>query len=188
MSHGIDVSCTHEVDVSRRQGFVHVYTGNGKGKTTAAIGLAVQAAGAGQQVLFVQFLKGCPSSELVILEQLSEWITVRRFGRQRFVQDGGTAADWDQAAQGLSVAASAVGSGEYDLIVLDEVNLAVATGLVEVDDVLALIESVRTGATLVLTGRYAPEAIIDAADLVTEMQAIKHYYHAGVTAMLGIEA
>jgi cob(I)alamin adenosyltransferase len=170
-----------------RRGIVHVYTGDGKGKTTAAIGLAVRAAGAGQQVFFAQFLKGRLTSELATLSRLSDRITLQRFGDREFVRDGGTAFDASEARRGMSAVARAIQDGRYRLVVLDEINLAMAPGLVDVDDVLALVETTQPGTTLVLTGRYAPEPIIDAADLVTEMQEIKHYYHSGVTAMSGIE-
>jgi cob(I)alamin adenosyltransferase len=166
---------------------IHVYTGEGKGKTTAAIGLAVRAAGAGQSVFFAQFLKGRPTSELTILERLSDRITVRRFGSSEFVRNGGTAFDASEAARGMKAAARAISSGQYSLVVLDEINLAVATGLVDVDDMLRMTETARAGTTLVLTGRYATEVVIHSADLVTEMKEVKHYYHSGIEAMSGIE-
>ena len=172
---------------SPNSGIVHVYTGNGKGKTTAAIGLAVRAAGAGQQVFFAQFLKGQPTSELAMLSRLSDYITVQRFGGSGFVRNGGNAFDASEARRGMRAARQAARSGSYRLVILDEINLAMATGLVTLDEVLALVEGVRADSTLVLTGRYAPEPIIDAADLVTEMQELKHYYHAGVPACVGIE-
>ena len=172
---------------SPNRGVVHVYTGDGKGKTTAAIGLAVRAAGAGQQVFFAQFLKGRPTSELAILSRLSDHITVQRFGGSRFVRNGGNAFDAAEAQRGMRAARRAIQAGRYRLIILDEINLAMAIGLLDVDDVLALVDGARPGTTLVLTGRYAPEPIIDAADLVTEMQEIKHYYHTGTEACVGIE-
>jgi cob(I)alamin adenosyltransferase len=172
---------------SLERGFVHVYTGDGKGKTTAAIGLAVRAAGAGQQVFFAQFLKGQPTSELVALRTMSDHITIRRFGRGTFVKNGGDAADKQDVAIGMAEAFEAVWSRKYSLIILDEIVLAGAMNLVNVDDVLSLADEVSPGATLVLTGRYAPEKIIDAANLVTEMQEVKHYYHAGTEACIGIE-
>jgi cob(I)alamin adenosyltransferase len=170
---------------SRR--FLHVYTGNGKGKTTAAIGLAVRAAGAGQQVFFAQFLKGRPTSELAALRTMSDHITIRRFGRDTFVKNGGNAADKQNVAIGMAEAFEAAWSRKYSLIILDEIVLAAAMNLVNIDDVLNLADELSPDATLVLTGRHAPEAIIESADLVTEMKEVKHYYHAGVTAMLGIE-
>jgi cob(I)alamin adenosyltransferase len=173
--------------VPQSHGFLHVYTGDGKGKTTAAIGLAVRAAGAGQQVFFAQFLKGQPTSELAILSRLSDRITVQRFGGSGFVRNGGDAFDAAEAHRGMRAARQAIQAGHHLVIILDEINLAMATGLVDVDEVLALVEGARPGTTLVLTGRYAPEPIIDAADLVTEMQEIKHYYHAGTGACVGIE-
>jgi len=166
---------------------VHVYTGEGKGKTTAAIGLAVRAAGAGLHVFFAQFLKGQDTSELTMLARLSDRITVRRFGGHEFVRNGGTIIDAALAAQGLATATEAITSNRYGLIVLDEINLAVATGLLDVTDVLSLIDLVLPTTTLVLTGRYATDAIIHSADLVTEMREIKHYYHTGVPARTGIE-
>jgi len=169
------------------RGFIHVYTGDGKGKTTAAIGLAVRAAGAGQNVLFVQFLKGQPTSELAILKRLSDRITVQRFGGREFVRNGGTALDASEAERGMKTAARAISSGRYSLVVLDEINVAVAAGLVDVGDVLRLMKTAGAGSTLVLTGRYATEAVIRSADLVTEMKEIKHYYRAGMNACVGIE-
>jgi cob(I)alamin adenosyltransferase len=169
------------------RGMIHVYTGEGKGKTTAAIGLTIRAAGAGQRVLFIQFLKRRPTSELAVLEQLSDRITVRRFGGREFVRDGGTAFDACEAARGLAAASAAIASGEYELVVLDEINLAVATGLLDVDDVLTLLTSVGPTITLILTGRYACQAVIAQADLVTEMREVKHYYRQGIAAMSGIE-
>ncbi|MCL2701513.1 MAG: cob(I)yrinic acid a,c-diamide adenosyltransferase [Phycisphaerae bacterium] len=173
--------------VRRTRGMVHVYTGEGKGKTTASIGLAVRAAGAGLNVFFAQFLKGQPTSELAMLARLSDRIMVRRFGGHEFVRDGGTAVDAAEAARGLATATEAITSGRYGLIVLDEINLAVATGLLDVTDVLAMIDLVPPTTTLVLTGRYATDAVIRSADLVTEMREIKHYYHSGVPACAGIE-
>ncbi len=168
--------------------FVHVYTGDGKGKTTAAVGLTVRAAGAGRRVFFAQFLKGRPAAELISLRRLNGQVTVRRFGGVDFVRDGGTASDADEAATGMAEAFAAVWSGRYSLIVLDEINLAVSMGLVNAADVLSLIDSLRPGTTLVLTGRYAPANLLAAADLVTEMVEVKHYYRQGVSAIEGIEA
>jgi len=171
----------------RTRGMVHVYTGEGKGKTTASIGLAVRAAGAGLNVFFAQFLKGQPTSELTMLARLSDRITVRRFGGNEFVRNGGTALDTAEATRGLATATEALLSNRYGLVVLDEINLAVATGLLDITDVLTLIDRVPPITTLVLTGRYATDAVIHSADLVTEMREIKHYYHTGTPACTGIE-
>jgi cob(I)alamin adenosyltransferase len=169
-------------------GLVHVYTGNGKGKTTAAIGLAVRAAGAGGRVFFAQCLKGRPSSELSLLRELTERITVRRFGGCNFVTGQGTSHDLAEAARGLAAGCRAVRSRQYRLVVLDEINLAVAMGLVPIQQVLDLMDMVSGGTTLALTGRYAAQPLLDNADLVTDMVEVKHYHCRGVQALVGIDA
>ncbi len=171
----------------RNKGFVHVYTGEGKGKTTAAIGLAVRTAGAGLDVFFAQFLKGRQTSELAILKRLSDRIIVRRFGGCGFIRNGGNEFDISEVEKGMQAAYEAIASGLYSLVILDEINLAVFTGLLEVGDVLTLLNARPEKTTIVLTGRYAPKEIIDSADLVTDMKEIKHYFHDGFPARLGIE-
>jgi cob(I)alamin adenosyltransferase len=166
---------------------IHLYTGDGKGKTTAAIGLAVRAAGAGMRVLFIQFLKGRPTSELNALALLADRITMRRFGGRHFVQRGGGRHDAALAQQGLVFASKSIDSGDCDLVVLDEINLAVTMGLLAEADVLDLIDTTPAGVTLVLTGRYAPDSFIERADVVTEMKEVKHHYRLGATACVGIE-
>ena len=167
--------------------YVHVYTGDGKGKTTAALGLALRAAGAGWKVFIAQFVKGSESSELVALERFAELITVGQFGRSQFVYGKPQATDTRAARQGLAECAAAIASGEYSLVILDEANVAVKLGLFPVDELLALIDARPDGVELVITGRGAHARVIQRADLVTEMLDIKHYYNNGVTGRTGIE-
>lgn len=168
-------------------GYIQVYTGNGKGKTTAALGLAVRAAGAGLRVLFVQFVKGMEYSELAALERFSDLIDVRRYGRTCFIVGEPEAEDRRLAAEGLADATAALASGRYDLVVLDEASIAVFFKLFSVDDLLRALDSRPAQVELVVTGRYAPPELIERADLVTEMVEIKHYYTFGVQARCGIE-
>jgi cob(I)alamin adenosyltransferase len=168
-------------------GYVHVYTGDGKGKTTAAIGLAVRAAGAGMHVFFAQFAKGTPTSELSLLRRLSRLVTVRQYGRPRFIGKSPAEADLRAARKGLAEASAALTSGNYHLVVLDEINIATSAKLLTVDDVLQLIAVKPKNVELVLTGRHADPQVIALADLVTEMREIKHYYRRGVVARKGIE-
>ena len=177
-----------ESHVEPCSGFVHVYTGDGKGKTTAALGLALRAAGAGWNVFVAQFAKGVPSSELAVLERLSDCVTVRQFGRSRFVERIPEADDLDCAEQGLAECREVVLSGDYRLVVLDEANVAVALGLFPVEALLELIELRADPMELVLTGRWAHPRVVEAADLVTEMREVKHYFQRGVPARIGIES
>ncbi len=171
-----------------RVGLVQVYTGDGKGKTTAAVGLAVRAAGAGLKVLFLQFVKGGErSSELAMLERLG--VRVERPARASTGLLGGGPTDEDRraAAEALAVAEDAIASGAYDLVVLDEACVAAAAGLVDESRLLDAIAARPVHVEVVLTGRGASEAILEAADLVTEMRSHKHPYERGVPARKGIE-
>jgi cob(I)alamin adenosyltransferase len=169
------------------KGYVQVYTGEGKGKTTAALGLAVRAAGAGLSVFIAQFIKKTKCSEHMALEAFSSAITVRQYGNGLLLGKAPSAVDIKAAQRGIEEARKAVLSGKYDLVILDEANVAVHCGLFPVRDLLDLIESRPAGVELVITGRYADEKVIDAADLVTEMREIKHYSRQGVKARRGIE-
>jgi len=169
------------------QGFVHVYTGDGKGKTTAALGLALRAAGAGWKVFLGQFVKGMPSSELAALKRFSDLITIRQFGRDCFVDPVPAQEDIDSAAMGLAESCEAIVSEDYRLVILDEANMAAALRLVSIEDLASLIDARPSGVELVLTGRWAHERILARADLVTEMREVKHYYREGVLARTGIE-
>jgi len=170
-------------------GYVQVYTGNGKGKTTAAMGLAFRAAGRGFKTYIAQFLKAQPTGEIEAAKRLAPLIRIEQFGREGFitVKDGPDDEDVSRAAEGLARAREAMLSGEYRIVVLDEVNTAVHFRILPEAEVLALIDRRPAAVELVLTGRYAPTSFIDRADLVTEMTEIKHYFNQGVKAREGIE-
>jgi len=191
------------------KGYVQVYTGNGKGKTTAAIGLAVRALGAGKRVMFLQFMKAKVYSEHKILPGISPNLTLETVGKPFFVVKEGSMpeeelAKWRDKAvifppgqppreyvelieKGIERAREALTGGEYDLVVLDEINVALYFGLVSWEQVEALIDSRAEKVELVMTGRGAGPELIEKADLVTEMREIKHYYMQGVEARKGIE-
>jgi cob(I)alamin adenosyltransferase len=174
------------------QGYVQVYTGDGKGKTTAAIGLAVRAAGAGLKVLFVQFIKGGRYSEIKALKALDDRIggriEVRQYGRGRFIKGQPDPEDVAAARRGLDEIKALMENGSgFDIIVLDEANVAVACGLFDITALLAVIDSRPETVELVITGRGADPQVVQRADLVTEMRAVKHYYEVGVAARVGIE-
>ena len=171
------------------KGYIHVYTGNGKGKTTAALGLALRATGAGMKSYFGQFMKGRHYSELDSVREHLPGITIEQYGQPDFCVPGKVSPDdLRLAAEGFRKAKGALDSGEFDIVVLDEINTALYFKLLEVNDVLGLMRSKPPAVELVLTGRYAPEEVIDAADLVTEMKEIKHYFEAGVDSRAGIES
>lgn len=169
------------------KGFVHIYTGNGKGKTTAAIGLAIRAAGAGLKVFIAQFIKGRQYSELNALARHSDHITVEQFGLPRFINGKPSVPDIESARYGLERVRSSMLSGRFDMIIIDEGNVAVTYGLLSKQDLLDLIAMKPENIEIVITGRGALQEIIDKADLVTEMKAVKHYYDKGVNARVGIE-
>jgi cob(I)alamin adenosyltransferase len=169
------------------KGYVQVYTGDGKGKTTAALGLALRAAGAGLNVYFAQFVKGMRYSEHIALDELVDYITVRQYGRNCFIKDKPEAEDVRIAQEGLVEVREIMLSGKYQVIVLDEANIATRYNLFSVQDLLDLIQIKPDDVELVITGRYADQRIIEAADLVTEMKDIKHYYRNGISARDGIE-
>ena len=191
------------------KGYVQVYTGNGKGKTTAAIGLAVRALGAGKKVMFLQFMKAKAYSEHNILPGISPNLTLETVGKPFFVVKEGSMpeeelAKWRKKAvifppgqppreyvelvgKGLERAREALASGEYDLVVLDEINVALHFELASWEQVKDLIDSRAEKVELVMTGRYASPELIEKADLVTEMREVKHYYQQGICARPGIE-
>lgn len=170
-----------------RKGYVQVYTGNGKGKTTAALGLAVRAAGAGMKVFIGQFIKKKKCCEHVLLEELQDRITIRQYGRGLIMGKKPSPADVKAAQGGYEEIKEILRSKEYDLVILDEANVAVHYGLISVQELLECIRIKPGNVELVITGRYANDAVMDAADLVTEMREIKHYRHKGVEARRGIE-
>lgn len=168
------------------KGYVHLYTGNGKGKTTAAFGLSVRALCAGKRVFIGQFIKGMDYSELKLVNYFDN-VEIVQFGRNCFIKNNPTQEDIELAQNGLKISREAIFSGMYDVIVLDEINIALYYNLIKLEDVLDIIKNKPENVELILTGRYAPKELIDAADLVTEMLEVKHYYSNGVLARLGIE-
>ena len=169
------------------KGYIQVYTGNGKGKTTCAIGLSVRAAGAGLKVLIVQFLKSGDYSEVKALKKFGAAVTLKQFGAGRFIKGKPSPEDVRAAAEGLAFVREAVSSGEYDMIVLEEANVAVACGVLRLEDLLEIMAHKPDRLELVITGRNADPKVIEMADLVTEMKEVKHYFHNGVQARVGIE-
>ena len=170
-----------------KKGYVQVYTGDGKGKTTAAFGLALRAAGNDLNVFIAQFVKGLKYCEIKAVEKLNGNITVKQYGRGCFIKDKPAREDAIAAADGLNEVTKVVSSGKYDLVILDEISIALYFKLLTLQDVLGLIEIKPDNVELVLTGRRAEKEIIDRADLVTEMREIKHYFNKGVLARKGIE-
>jgi cob(I)alamin adenosyltransferase len=170
----------------KNSGFIQIYTGNGKGKTTAAIGLAVRAAGAGLKVCFIQFVKGQPSGEFDALSRL-ENVTVHRFGCPDFIKNVPAPGDKTECNRGYAEALKAVEGGLFDLVILDEFCVTLELGLLSTDDAGKILDLKRPHIELVITGRNAPQYLIDRADLVTEMRDVKHYFKDGVKARKGIE-
>ena len=171
------------------KGYVQVYTGNGKGKTTAALGLALRAAGCGLRSYIGQFLKGQAYGELAAVRKLRPLITIEQFGRKGFVHvtENPDEEDIRRARAGLEKCRRAMLSGRFAIVVLDEINVALHFRLLGEKDVLCLLDQKPAEVEVVLTGRYAPPSLIRRADLVTEMKDKKHYYARGVRARTGIE-
>jgi len=168
-------------------GYIHVYTGNGKGKTTAAFGLAMRAVGRGKKVCIIQFMK--PDSgygEQVSAKRLG--IEIHSFGTEQFVNRNNPALrDVQLAHDALTMAKEKVSSGAYDIVILDELNVALDFNLIDMNSVLSLINEVPERTELVITGRYAKQEILEKANLVTEMKEVKHYFREGIVAREGIE-
>ncbi len=170
------------------QGHIQVYTGDGKGKTTCAFGLALRAVGQGLQVYFIQFLKGQETGEMRAAQRLAPELTLRGFGRPVLVNLKNPAPeDLALAREGLDLARRVIAAGDHDLVILDEINVALAYNLIPLGEVLDMVRRRPPQVEVVLTGRAAPPEIIEAADLVTEMAPRKHYWEAGVKARRGIE-
>lgn len=171
------------------KGFTHIYTGNGKGKTTAAIGLAIRAAGYGLKTCFIQFMKDFPYNEKMILSALKEQITLFHYGNDAFVFAKKPPSDEDIKAfrNGFNKALDIMSNQQHDLLILDEIFVCLYFDLCNEDDILTLIAEKPEGMELVLTGRYCPEHFYTYADLVTEMKEIKHYYQKGVLSRNGID-
>ena len=170
------------------KGMVQVYTGNGKGKSSAAFGLALRAIGRGLKVYIIQFIKGgFDYGELYIVDKLPN-LKLKAFGRGKFVTEKPPGkVDVELAEEALALAEEVVKSGEYDIVILDEINVALNLKLIKIEKVLELIKNKPKHVELILTGRYAPNEIIEAADLVTEMKEVKHPFNKGYQARKGIE-
>ena len=171
-----------------KEGLVQVYTGNGKGKTSAAFGLALRAIGRGLKVYIIQFIKGgFDYGELYIIDKLPN-LKLKAFGQGKFVtQFPPSKKDVKIAKEALELAKKIVKSGEYDVVILDEINVAMSLRLIKIEEVVNMIKEKPKNVELVLTGRYAPKEIIDIADLVTEMKEIKHPFQKGIPPRKGIE-
>ena len=171
-----------------RRGLVEIYTGDGKGKTTAALGTAIRALGHGHRVFIAFFLKGdYPYGEREILSRLPN-LTFASFGTLNFIDpEHITEEERHQAALAFEAASRAVLSGEYDLVIMDEINLAVYWKLISLEEVVKLIKDKPEKVELILTGRLVDQKLIELADLVTECQCVKHPFNQGVTARPGIE-
>ena len=170
------------------KGYVQVYTGEGKGKTTAALGLAIRALGAGMSVYIAQFAKGMEYSEIKALKRFAPQLVLHQWGRDCFIRRKPEEEDIELAKKGFDHATRAMTSGEYDLIIMDEANIASYYDLITVDDLIAFIDKKPEAVELVITGRKADERVMERADLVTRMVEVKHYYQQGVEARKGIES
>lgn len=168
------------------KGYIHLYTGNGKGKTTAAIGLAVRAAGADKKTFIAQFVKGMHYSELESLKRFPE-IEIHQFGLDCFIVNEPTQKDIDAARHGLNTVSAIISNKQYDVIILDEVCIALYYKLFSMEEFLDVLKLKPDETEIVMTGRYATQQLMDVADLVTEMKEVKHYYSCGVEARKGIE-
>jgi len=170
------------------KGKIHLYTGEGEGKTTTALGLALRAVGHGYKVIIIQFMKGRKKiGEYLIKERLAPEYEIYQFGKQEFVNlENPSEEDKKLAQKGLEFARESLRK-KPRLLILDEINLAIAIGLIELKEVLKFLEEIPNETVVVLTGRRAPEELIEVADLVTEMKEIKHPMGKGVLAREGIE-
>lgn len=172
---------------TQRIGTVQVYTGEGKGKTTAALGQALRAVGHGWKVIMIQFLKAREGIGEIEAAKNIPNLTMLQFGSGHFVRNKLTQEDFFLARKGWQAARESVLSGNYDMVILDEINLAIYFNLIDVEEVVKFIDERPPHIELVLTGRHLHPKILEKADLVSEIKAIKHPYEKGVTARKGIE-
>jgi cob(I)alamin adenosyltransferase len=171
-----------------KQGLIMVMTGDGKGKTTAAFGQALRALGHGYRVCIIQFMKGRLYGEVLAIQKYLPDIDLYQYGLDSFVmRDNPAPVDVELARQGLEKAKEVIASGKYDMIILDEINVAMDFKLIPEDDVLAPLENKPAEMDIILTGRYATPRILEIADMVSEVREIKHHYSAGVRNQAGIE-
>ena len=168
------------------KGYVHIYTGNGKGKTTAAFGLALRAAMSVKKVYIGQFIKGMAYEETKCAQIIPQ-IKIEQFGTECFIDRKPGDEDIRLARNGLEKCMNALCSGEYDMVIMDEITIAIYFGLLSDDEVIETIEKRKNNVEAVLTGRYASERLIQAADLVSDIKEIKHYFSQGVMSRKGID-
>ena len=179
---------TTAVAALANRGLVIVITGNGKGKTTSAFGQALRAVGQGYKVFIMQFMKGRDYGEFVAAKKYLPRLTVRRSGLDSFVmRDKPAPVDIELARQGFELAKKAIASGKYNMVILDEINVAVDFNLIPLEEMIRLIKNKPSRLDLILTGRYAAKEIIKLADTVSEVKEIKHHYAAGIKDRAGIE-
>jgi cob(I)alamin adenosyltransferase len=185
-------SSTSDIELSELSiGMVQVYTGDGKGKTTAALGQALRAAGCNLKSVIIQFLKGgSHTGEFKIQERLFPYFKIIQVGRPFFVNKNNIPQkDIESNRKGFDIALEIAinKNNDINILILDEINVAVNLGIIKMDEILYLIKNKKKNIELILTGRNAPKEIIEAADLVTEMKEIKHYYHKNIPSRFGIE-
>ncbi len=171
------------------KGYIHIYTGNGKGKTSAALGLAFRASGSGLRSIVIQFMKGLPTGELEAASKTGGLVSIERYGSRRFCRpdDGSFEEHRTYAREGYERAREVITGALFDIVILDEIITAATFKLLTDGDILALCDALHEKMELVMTGRGASDALMGRADLVTEMREIKHYYRAGVAPRRGIE-
>lgn len=165
---------------------IQIYTGHGKGKTTAAIGAAIRASGAGMNVFIAQFVKGMHYSELEVLKNIPS-ITLEQFGRDCFIEKEPTQADIDAAQMGWKKVKVLFQEEKYQMLILDELCIALYYKLIDINEVIEQLKNADEKKEIIITGRNAPDALVELADLVTKMREIKHYYNNGTQARKGIE-
>ncbi len=169
------------------KGYTQIYTGNGKGKTTAALGLALRASAYNRKIFIGQFVKGMKYGELDSIRRLSDNITLKQFGRDCFILNKPEPEDFEIARNGWDIVSGIIKENSVDILILDEIGIAIHYGLISSEEVAELIKNKPDEMELILTGRKVPEELFELADLVTEMREIKHYYTKDVPAREGIE-
>ena len=172
------------------KGYIQIYTGNGKGKTTAALGQALRASGSGMKTFIVQFMKDFPYGEIKGIQALGNWVQLEQYGDDGFVihKRPPSKKDIQFAQLALTQAKNKMFSEKYDIVILDEICVAIYFGLLNINDVISFLKIKPEPVELILTGRYCPQELIKMADLVTEMKEIRHYYSKGIQARKGIES
>ncbi len=173
--------------MSKHDGLIYVLTGNGKGKTTCAIGMAICEAYKGNQVFIAQFVKGLPYSEHSIIKSNFNLISLKTYGLDCFIEKDPTNEDVLAAKKGLKEVKEIIVSGNYKLVILDEANIALYYHLLETKELINIIKNRPNKVSIIITGRKAPNEILNIADSVTEVKELKHYYSRGIDARKGIE-